>query len=215
MAAIVGNRMAEKKELGWPEYLAMFISILSLAVSVFGTFNTALVQRDDIRFVPGETLDIFRDKGTFTFPELQTFAFINSGNRQAVVSGISGMLVLAVGPGDSATQCTQIPLLHKSIYLTPNTVALKPGDIQVLEAKVQEVYPWKRHKGQMKFEETGRTEGAANYVVCIQAYVTTPDNATVRWVRPLYLLPNSAEAKEAFENEQPIKVLQRTHFGLN
>ena len=118
--------MTEKKVLGWPEYLAMGISVVSLAVSIFGTLNAAIVQRDDIKFVPGETLDIFRDKSKFTLPELQTFAFRNSGNRQAVVSGISGMLVLAMGPGDPVTQCTQAPVLHKSIYLMPNTVVLNP-----------------------------------------------------------------------------------------
>lgn len=206
--------MTEKKELGWPEYLAMGISVLSLVVSTLGTFNSVLIQRDDIRFVPGETLDIVREKNVFTFPELQTFAFINSGNRQAVIGGIEGMLVLAYAPGDPQSQCNRTPLLRKSIYFTPSSVVLKPGEIQVLEAKVRQAYPWKRSDGMMKYEETGKTEGAANYVVCIQAYITTPDNATVRWVQPLYALPNEGEAQDVFESEQAIEVLKHTHFGF-
>jgi hypothetical protein len=205
----------EKKELGWPEYLAMGISVLSLFISSLGTFNTVLVQRDDIRFVPGETLDILREKNVFSFPEVQTFAFVNSGNRQAVVSGIYGMLVLAYAPGDPEAQCNRTPSLYKSIYLAPNTLVLKPGEIQVLDAKVREAYPWKRTNGEMKFEETGKKEGAANYVVCIHASITTPDSATVTWIQPLYSLPNDNEAKQTFEDGQPIRVLKRSHLGFS
>ena len=85
----------------------------------------------------------------------------------------------------------------------------------MLDTKVREAYPWKRNSGQMIFEETGKAEGTANYVVCITASVTTPDSTTVRWVQPLYSLPKNDESKETFENEQPIKVLKRTRLGLS
>jgi hypothetical protein len=207
--------MAEqKRELGWPEWLAMGVSGLSLAISAFMAFNSVLIQRDDIRFVPGGALDIIRDKNVFTLPEVQEFAFVNSGNRQAVISGISGMLVLVYAPGDAAAQCNRRPLLRKSIYLDAKPVILKPGDIQVVQAKVQEAYPWKRDKGTMMFKEDGKTEGAADYVVCIQAIVTTPDSSSFEWIQPLYSLPNTSDEKEEFEPKEPLKVLKKTRLGF-
>lgn len=207
--------MAEEKKLGWPEYLAMGISLLSLAISAFMAFNSALIQRDDVRFVPGGALEILRDNNVFTLPEVQEFAFINSGNRQAVVSGVYGMLVLVVAPGDAKAQCNQQPLLHKSIYLDAKPLVLRPGEIQVLQAKVQEAYPWKRDNGAMRFKEDGKTEGSANYMVCIQAIVTTPDSASFKWVQPLYSLPNAGDEKEEFETKEPISMLKRTRLGIN
>ena len=75
-------------------------------------------------------------------------------------------------------------------------------------------YPWKRDKGDMRFKEDGKTEGAADYVVCIQAIVTTPDSSSVEWVQPLYSLPNSGDEKEEFEPKEPLKVLKHTRLGF-
>ena len=204
----------QKRQLGWPEWFAMGVSVLSLTISAFMAFNSVLIQRDDIRFVAG-ALEMTRDKNVFTLPEVQEFTFVNSGNRQAVISGIYGMLVLIVGPGDAATQCNKRPLLHKSIYLDAKPLILKPGEMQVIQAKVQEAYPWKRDKGEMRFKEDGKTEGAADYIVCIQVVVTTPDSSSVEWVQPLYSLPNDGDEKEEFEPKEPLKVLKRTRLGLN
>ena len=66
----------------------------------------------------------------------------------------------------------------------------------------------------MRFKEDGKTEGAADYVVCIQAIVTTPDSSSVEWVQPLYSLPNSGDEKEEFEPKEPLKVLKHTRLGF-
>jgi hypothetical protein len=91
---------------------------------------------------------------------------------------------------------------------------LKPGEIQVLQAKVSAQYPWKKENGMLRFREDGAVEGAANYVVCLELYVTTPDSSSVRWVQPLYTLPNTGGGEDAFEKEEPLKVLQRTRLGF-
>jgi hypothetical protein len=204
--------MAEDKK--GRDWLAVSISLVSLGISALTAYHSIFLHRDDVRFVAGEALRVMRDKNEFTLPEAHEFTFINSGNRQAVISSISGMLVLVTNQGDAAAQCNQkLPLL-KSIYLDAGPLVLKPGEIQVLQAKVIAQYPWKRDSGMMRFKEDGKVEGAANYVVCVEAYVTTPDSSSVSWVQPLYTLPNAGEDKEAFEKEEPLKVLQRTRLGF-
>jgi hypothetical protein len=205
--------MAEEKK--GRDWLAIGISLFSLGISSLTAYHSILLQRDDVRFVVDEALHVMRDKNEFTVPEIQEFTFVNSGNRQAVVSGIYGMLVLVVSAGDAAAQCSQNLPLHKSIYLDASPLVLKPGEIQVLRAKVMAEYPWKKEKsGMLRFKEDGAVEGAANYVVCLQLYITTPDSSSVKWVQPLYSLPNAGDEKEAFEKSGPLRVLQSTRIGF-
>jgi hypothetical protein len=124
------------------------------------------------------------------------------------------MLVLVTSPGDPRSQCERSLPLAKNIFLQPSQIVLKPGEIQALQAKVVVDYPWKKEGTALRFHEDGAVEGAANYVVCIQLYVTTPDSSSVRWVQPLYTLPADGDGKETFDKEQPIKVLKRSYFGL-
>ncbi|WOH60927.1 hypothetical protein [Bradyrhizobium sp. BWC-3-1] len=167
-----------------------------------------------MRFIVGDVLRVMRDKTQFTLPEMQEFTFINSGNRQAVVSDIYGMLVLVTSAGDAAAQCNQKLPLHKSIYLEANPLVLKPGEIQVLQAKVRAEYPWKKDGGLLRFKEDGAVEGVASYVVCLALRVSTPDSSSAKWVQPLYVLPNAGEQEDAFGKGEPLKVLQRTRLGF-
>jgi hypothetical protein len=209
---ILGESMAEDKK--WRDWLAVGLSVLSLGISALTAYHTIFFQRDDVRVEVGESLRMLRDKNQFTLQETQEFTFINSGNRQAAVTGIYGMLVLVTNRGNADAQCNQKLPLHKSIYLEASPLVLKPGEIQVLQVKVAAEYPWKKESGMLRFREEGAVEGAANYVVCLALYVTTPDSSSVRWVQPLYTLPNIGEGKDAFEKEEPLKVLQRTHLGF-
>jgi len=203
--------MAESKR----DWLAISISLLSLGIAGLTGYRTIFDQRDDVRFVVGDALKISRNKNDFVLQQDQALTFINSGNRQAVVNDIYGMLVLVTSPGDPRSQCERDLPLAKNIFLNPSQLVLKPGEIQVLQAKVPAEYPWKKEGTSLRFHEDGAVEGAANYLVCIEMYVTTPDSSSVRWVQPLYTLPANGAGEEAFEKVQPIKVLKRSYFGLS
>jgi hypothetical protein len=205
--------MAEEKK--GRDWLAIGISLFSLGISAFTAYHSILLKRDDVRLVVDEALQVRREKNEFTIPEVQEFAFVNSGNRQAVVSGIYGMLVLVTKPGDAAAQCNQKLPLHKSIYLDASPVVLKAGEMQVVQAKVVAEYPWRKQgDGTFRFKEDGAVEGAANYVVCLLLYVTTPDSSSIKWAQPLYTLPGKADAGEKFPKNEPLVILQATRIGF-
>ena len=93
--------MADKKH--WHDWLALGISLLSLAISGITAYRNVFFQRDDVRFVAGHSLSVARNENDeFRIEEDQEFTFINSGNRQAVVTEIYGTLVLVT---DSKAQC--------------------------------------------------------------------------------------------------------------
>jgi hypothetical protein len=113
--------MADKKH--WLDWLAVGISILSLTVATLPAYRTVLYQRDDIRLIVGDSLKVKRDKSALLLSQDQEFTFINSGNRQAVISEIYGELVLVLDPNAGCNN-----QFAKSIILNPTTqIVLKPG----------------------------------------------------------------------------------------
>jgi hypothetical protein len=180
-------------------------------VATLPAYRTVLYQRDDIRLVVGDSLKVRRDKGGLLLSQDQEFTFINSGNRQAVISEIYGELVLVLDPNAGCNN-----QLAKSIILNPTTqMVLKPGDILPLRAKVAQEYPWEKDKDGFLFREDKETKGS-QYLVCIQIYVTTPDSSSVKWVQPLYTMqPNETWPSELIGRNEPLKVLQRTSWGFS
>jgi hypothetical protein len=170
--------------------------------------NPGELQRDDVRFVAGHSLSVARNENDeFRIEEDQEFTFINSGNRQAVVTEIYGTLVLVTG---SKAQCAN--RFAKNIILNANKIVLKPGEIQLLRAKVVKEYPWEKGKDGLYFRETKTSQ---TYIVCIEFYVTTPDSSSVRLVQPLYELAPGKSPVELFNKDEPIKVVNRTRLGFD
>jgi hypothetical protein len=169
------------KKKHWADWIALGMSLLSLAIAGTTAYRNVFIQRDDVRFVAGDTLRVGRSENDeFRIDEDQEFTFINSGNRQAVVTEISGTLVLVI---DKNVQCAN--RFAKNIILNANKTVLKPGEIQLLRAKVVKDYPWEKGKEGLYFRETKTSQ---TYIVCIEFYVTTPDSSSVRLVQPLYEL---------------------------
>ena len=199
--------MADKKH--WHDWLALGISLLSLAVSGLSAYRTVLFQRDDIRLIVGDALKVTRDKSDLLLAQDQEFTFINSGNRQAVISEIYSELVLVIDPNAGCDN-----QFAKSIIVNPTQIVLKPGDILPLRAKVVQGYPWEKDKDGFRFRQSKEEQGS-RYLVCIQLYVTTPDSSSVRWVQPLYSVsPNDEGPSELFGRDQPLRVIQRTSWGF-
>jgi hypothetical protein len=189
----------------------MGISVISLGATGFTTYRTVLFQRDDIRLVVGEALKVGRDKRDLLLAQDQEFTFINSGNRQAVISEIYAELVLVTDHPNA--QCDN--RFAKSIIFSSTPIILKPGDILPLRAKVVQNYPWEKDKDGLRFRESNEEQGSS-YVVCLQLYVTTPDSSSVKWVQPLYSVPpTDGQPSDLFDRVHPLNVLQRTRWGFD
>jgi hypothetical protein len=59
----------------WLDWLAVGISILSLAVSGMTAYHTVIVQRDDIRLVVGDALNVRQDGSDLLLARDQEFTF--------------------------------------------------------------------------------------------------------------------------------------------
>lgn len=200
--------MPDDKTKHWADWLALGISLLSLAISGLSAYRTVFFQRDDIRLIVGDALNVTRDKGDLLLAQDQEFTFINSGNRQAVVSEIYGELVLATDPNSGCAG-----RLAKSIIVNPTQIVLKPGDILPLRAKLVQHYPWEKDKDGFRFRQS-KEEQDSRYLVCIHLYVTTPDSSSAKWVQPLYSVPPNEPSSELFGKDEPLRVIQRTSWGF-
>jgi hypothetical protein len=140
----------ERSKKHWLDWIAMGISVISLGATGFTTYRTVLFQRDDIRLVVGEALKVGRDKRDLLLAQDQEFTFINSGNRQAVISEIYAELVLVTDHPNA--QCDN--RFAKSIIFSSTPIILKPGDILPLRAKVVQNYPWEKDKDGLRFRES-------------------------------------------------------------
>jgi hypothetical protein len=143
------------------------VTVTSLGVAFF---TSVLYQRDDIRVVIGEALKVTRDKGGLLLAQEQDFTFINSGNRQALISEIYAELVLITDPKTGCDGFT----FAKSIVLSSTPIVIKPGDILPVHARVVQRYPWERDKDGLRFRQA-KEEQNDSYIVCLQLYVTTPE----------------------------------------
>ncbi|QHP69541.1 hypothetical protein EI171_20970 [Bradyrhizobium sp. LCT2] len=190
----------------WLDWFLGAVTVTSLGIAFF---TSVLYQRDDIRVVIGEALKVTRDKGGLVLAQDQDFTFINSGNRQALISEIYAELVLITVP---QTGCDG--RFAKSIVLNATQIVIKPGDILPVHAKVVQRYPWERDKDGLRFRQA-KEELNDSYIVCLQLYVTTPDSSSARLVQPLYLVsPNDDLSKDFFDRNTPLRVIQRTHWGF-
>ncbi|CAM5373998.1 hypothetical protein AFEL58S_01620 [Afipia felis] len=202
--------MAEKKH--WLDVAAFAIAVTSLVIAGATALNNILIHRDDLRFVPGEALAVMRDDQGVVLTPKQELTFINAGNRPAIIHEVYAELVLVLDPKE---QCNN--RFAKSIVLNPTQIVLKPGEIVPLQATVAERYPWKpdkENKDLLRFSES-KEEQAASYLVCLQLFVTTPDNASVRWMAALYSLkPGDVLGSKLFREDAPLKIIQRTSFGF-
>jgi hypothetical protein len=197
------------------DWLAITISIASAVIAAGSAAYTILFHQDNVCLVTGNALNVSRDKQDFTLNRQQELIFINSGNRPAVISEAYGKLVLARGTGSEQSQCEENLSLAKNILLNGSPVIIKPGEIQMWNAKVDISYPWKLDGYLVRYHEEDAQEAGQKHIVCLELYATTPDSSSFRWVQPLYVLPaGNGEVKQIFNKDQPLDVLYGVHWGL-
>ena len=192
----------------WLDWAGWVVAVISLGITIFTTYRTSLIQRDDVRVVVEGSLEIRPDKGDLLIDQDQQFTFINSGNRAAVISEIYAELVLVTNPD---TKCDG--RLAKSIVLNPTQIVVKPGDILPTRANVIEHYPWVKEGNRFRFRR-GADERSDSYIVCLHIFVTTPDSASTRWVQKLQTVPANDDKNAREQGRAPFNVIQRTRWSL-
>jgi hypothetical protein len=220
--------MADSKR----DWLAITISLVSVIIAAGSAGYNILLHHDDIRVVMGNSLNVRREKQDFTLDRQQDLTFINSGNRPAVISEVYGKLVLARGTASDQSQCEENLSLAKNILLNASPIVIKPGEIQIWNAKVDVSYPWKLDGDVVRYHEDDAKEAAQKHIVCVEIYAATPDSSSFKWIQALYSLPALEEPKERigkevyklppvdfgpnalFGKDEPLKVLQHLHLGL-
>jgi hypothetical protein len=203
--------MAESKR----DWLAITISLVSVIIAAGSAGYNILLHQDDIHVVFGNSLNVGREKQDFTLDAKQEVTFINSGNRPAVISEVYGKLVLARGTASDQSQCEEGLSLAKNILLNASPLIIKPGEIQIMNAKVDISYPWKLDGYQVRYHADDAREAAAKHIVCVEIYAVTPDSSSFRWIQALYTLPaENEEPKELFGKDEPLKVVQGIHWGI-
>jgi hypothetical protein len=213
LVEIAGSKMAESKR----DWLAITISLVSVIIAAGSAGYNILLHQDDIRVVFGNSLNVSRDKQDFTLDLKQDLTFINSGNRPAVISEVYGTLVLARGNGSDQSECEEGLTLAKNILLNASPLIIKPGEIQMMNAKVDISYPWKLDGYQVKYHAEDAGEAAAKHIVCVEIYAMTADSASFRWIQALYVLPGGKEGgeqKQLFNKDEPLRVVQGIHWGI-
>ena len=160
------------------DWIAISISIVSAIIAAGSAAYTILFHQDDIRLVVGNALNVSLEKQDFTLDRAQELTFINSGNRPAVISEAYGKLVLARGAGNEQIQCDENLSLAKNILLNGSPVIIKPGEIQMWNAKVDVSYPWKLDGDVVRYHEDDAQAARGKYIVCLELYVTTPDSSS-------------------------------------
>lgn len=203
--------MAESKR----DWLAITISLVSVMIAAGSAGYNILLHQDDIRVVFGNSLNVSREKQDFTLDAKQELTFINSGNRPAVISEVYGKLVLARGTASDQSQCEENLSLAKNILLNASPIVIKPGEIQIMNAKIDISYPWKLDGYKLRYHEDDAREATAKHIVCVEIYAVTPDSSSFRWIQALYRLPAAnEEPKELFSKDEPLRVVQGIHWGI-
>jgi hypothetical protein len=198
------------------DWLPITATIVSVIIAAVSAAHSIFFHQDDLRLVLGNALEVSREGQDFILDRQQELAFINSGNRPAIISNVYATLVLAMGKLDDQSQCEDYMSLAKNIILDGGgPIIIKPNEIQMWDAKVDISYPWKSEGQTVRYHEENAQEAAQKHIVCLELYATTPNNSSFRWVRPLYLFPaGSGERKPLFDEHQPLDVLYRINWGL-
>jgi hypothetical protein len=131
---VVRPIIATPKEAKKPrDFVAISLSVLSLAISCLGFYFSTLLQTDDIRLVIDEVPSVWIDDGSLVMPSVVKLTLVNSGNRAAAVSSINAT-ARKVGTEEGADpKCEGERLNIFGLGIEP--FVLKPGEIMSVQSK--------------------------------------------------------------------------------
>ena len=177
------ENITEGTEKGWSakEWLPIGISVLSLLVSAATGYLANLRQVDDIRVIASPYPDFYLKGKTLVSTGVQRLTFINSGTRNAVITGIS-LMIINFGNTNlvgAENECNTKGRFYRSQKYNFEGLVLKPGDISAIQLQVADG-EWRKRKtaGDEFTDDLGTDpvfEGGDTISTCLEIALTTPD----------------------------------------
>jgi hypothetical protein len=207
------------------DWASIIISLAALGISAGNAFFGVIVQQDDLRVVIGEYPSIWFEEGEARMSGTQELTFINSGNRAAAITMVSGIVSRLPDAESKNPECYKHGELEREplqtlVSFDTNPFVLKPSEINVMNASLKENIPWKRRKDETFYipKTLYQPKRGDVFLVCLNFTIVTPDNYLVRWRHPVYKFiligetdkDSYYEPKQLFPKERPLIILQRT-----
>jgi len=166
------------------QYITLIISCLAFLVSAGTAYFNIIRQTDDVRLVtPQAPFVVIDDQGMLGVSGQQQITFINSGNRDVAVTGITLVLFKLRAPPPVNSQCNDAADLQvanlvynfEPFIATPGHIVIKTFD-RTLYPKIWETDTADSH---LKNFVLGPIFGKGDIVfTCLRVSVTTPDMVT-------------------------------------
>jgi|SRR5215472_10147455 len=189
------------------------------SLSIGGTVNYFNVVRqvDDIRVAPGSppSLNVHSKNALIIYGSL-TAAFINSGNRSAAITGVSGLLTNFDEP--EGGDCDKGFARTTPLFFDIPAFVLKPGEILVKDFATERLgYFKKADGGGLLLSGLAAMNDVNTGLACLSLTITTPDSYAANVSRPVFkfTIPHEmvlfgVRGERMFRTDQPISYLQRT-----
>jgi hypothetical protein len=166
------------------DYITLTISCLAFLVAA-GTAYFNVRQTDDVRIVTSpEPFVVIDDQGMLGVSGQQQITFINSGNREVAVTGITLVLFKLRAPPPVNSQCNEAADLQvANLVYDFEPIIARPGDIMIKtfdRTLFPKIWVTDTDDSQLKnFVLSPSIFGKGDIVfTCLRLSVTTPDMVT-------------------------------------
>ena len=171
-----------------------------------------------------EPIIIIDEKGKLGVSGQQELTFINSGNRDAAITGITLVIFKLTGPPSANTHCNEGKQIANLIYQVEPFIA-KPGEI-VVKTFDKTLFPqlWMtdNNDSNLKHFLLGEALFGKGDVAftCLRLTVTTPDLVTDQASVPKYYVaiteiprvgPSASTVSFLSDSNKPYPIVQTTH----
>lgn len=207
------------------DWITGTLAFLALVLSAATAYYTTIRQADDLRVVSSlEPVVIVDDKGKLGVSGQQGITFINSGNRDAAVTGVTLVVFKLMGPPSTNSQCNEGRQVASLIYEVEPFI-ISPGEI-VVKKFDRTLFPqlWMTDNidSNLKHFVLGDSLFGKGEVVftCLRLTVTTPDMITDHALVPKHYIaitdiphtnPGASSVSFISDSNKPYLVVQTTH----
>jgi len=207
------------------DWITGILAFLALVVSAATAYYTTIRQADDLRVVSSlEPVVIIDDRGKLGVSGQQEITFINSGNRDAAVTGVTLVVFKLMGPPSANSQCNEGKQVASLVYEVEPFIIV-PGGIMVKKFD-RTLFPqlWMTDNidSNLKHFVLGDSLFGKGEVVftCLRLTVTTPDIMTDHALVPKHYIaiadiphagPSASSVSLISDSNKPYLVVHTTH----
>jgi hypothetical protein len=207
------------------DWITGILAFLALVVSAATAYFTTIRQADDLRVISSlEPVVILDDKARLGVSGQQQITFINSGNRDAAVTGVTLVVFKLMGSPSANSQCNEGREVANLAYQVDAFIT-RPGEILVKKfdrTLFPELWMTDNVDSNLKKFVLGDSIFGKDDVVftCLRLTVTTPDMVTDHALVPKHYIkidgiphngPSASHVSFVSDSNKPYLVVQTTH----